>query len=272
MSDSQKSVSNFDTSGYVPDGVLFNRTRANYMVKLKEFEGPLDLLLYLIKNSEVDIYDISISEITSQYLSYMSLLISMDLDNISEFIEMAANLIYIKSKALLPVEVNYEDDGHEALREDLIVKLLEYQKYKIASVTLEEMADDSHYIPRKNSELQLFPIEEDDDSNWKPLSIIDLVGAFADVLNKKSAEPKPSVGIQIETLECSVEDKIEFISELLSDKEYFSYFEIVNENMSKVELVCTFLAVLELVKQGEIMIRQHKIFGDINIVRKQVQV
>lgn len=241
--------------------------KPSYTVKLKEFEGPLDLLLYLIKNSEVNIYDISISEITGQYLSYLTLLISMDLDRISEFIEMAATLIYMKSRALLPVDVEYEEEEEDP-KEELIAKLLEYQKYKIASNVLENLSEESSYIPRKIPEPLLFELNEDDE-NWKPLSIIELVGAFAEVLNRKSAD-KPNSSIEIEKLEFTVEEKMEYVQRLLSDKDHFSYFEVIREDMSKIELVCTFLAILELVKQGEIFIRQHKLFGDINIVQRKM--
>jgi hypothetical protein len=112
--------------------VNFKKNSA-YTVKLKEleFEGPLDLLLFLVKKAEIDINDISISEITSQYLSYLSLLMDMDLDNISEFIEMAATLIYIKSRSLIPVEHDYEEDEQDP-RDELIQRLLEYQKYNAA--------------------------------------------------------------------------------------------------------------------------------------------
>ncbi|OHD39786.1 MAG: hypothetical protein A2015_07210 [Spirochaetes bacterium GWF1_31_7] len=237
------------------------------MVKLKEFEGPLDLLLYLIKNAEVSIYDICISEITKQYLSYMSLLISLDLENVSDFIEMAASLIYIKSKTLLPVESEYDEDDDQTPRDDLIAKLLEYQKYKLASGVLEEMSDESNYIVRKNTEPMLFDMDDEEDENWQPLSIIELVSAFAEVLNKKSKKP---VELEIEKMDFTVEDKIILLQSMLKEKESFNYFDVIHEEMSKTELVCTFLAILELVKLGFMVIRQHKIFGDIHIVRKMM--
>ncbi len=252
---------------YKKDESLFNRDKSSYLVKLKEFEGPLDLLLYLIKNAEVSIYDICISEITKQYLSYMSLLISLDLENVSDFIEMAASLIYIKSKTLLPVESEYDEDDDQTPRDDLIAKLLEYQKYKIASGVLEEMSDESNYIVRKNTEPMLFDMSDDEDENWQPLSIIELVSAFAEVLNKKSKKP---VELEIEKMDFTVEDKIILLQSMLKEKESFNYFDVIHEEMSKTELVCTFLAILELVKLGFMVIRQHKIFGDIHIVRKMM--
>lgn len=268
MVDKDDIMAGYAADGSDRDGFLFTRkTSENYTVRLKEFEGPLDLLLYLIKNSEVNIYDICIREITAQYLSYMSLLITIDLENISEFIEMAATLIYIKSKTLLPVDIEYDEDDEDDPREELISKLLEYQKYKIASGVLEERSGDNNFIPRKNQEPMLFDINDGDTENWKPLSIIELVSAFAEVLNKKSEKPYE---YEIEKLECTVEEKIIHLQKMLRENESFNYFEVVNEDMSKIELVCIFLAILELVKLGNIMIRQHKIFGDIHIVRMKM--
>lgn len=237
---------------------------SKYEVKLKEFEGPLDLLLHLIKNSEINIYDISIAEITHQYLDYLSLLVAMDLDNIADFVEMASTLILIKSKTLLPVEIDYQEDKEDP-REELISKLLEYQKFKIAAGMLEERTDEVNLIPKKNQPV-LFDIDDDEDSNWKPLSIIELVGAFANVLNKSEKIEKK---IEVERLEFTVEEKIDYIFKLLEDNENFNYSEIINENMPRMELVCTFLAILEVVKKGGIYVRQHKVFGDIYIVKRK---
>lgn len=268
MTDDKKySDSSGKYSGYNGEISIFGKEKTGYTVKLKEFEGPLDLLLYLVRNSEVSIYDICISEITGQYLAYMSLLITLDLENVSDFIEMAATLIYIKSKTLLPVDSEFGVEEDESPREDLIAKLLEYQKYKIASGILEERSDDTNFIVRKNSDPILFNVDDDSDENWQPLSIIELVSAFAEVLDKKNKKP---VEYEIERMDFTVEEKIIFLQGMLKEHESFNYFAVVNEDMSKVELVCTFLAILELVKLGYMMIRQHKIFGDIHIVRKNM--
>jgi segregation and condensation protein A len=235
-----------------------------YSVKLPEFEGPLDLLLHLVKTSEVNIYDIPIADITRQYLEYLSLLVEMDLDNISEFVEMAATLVWIKSKSMLPVELEYES-GEEDPRTDLIAKILEYQKYKIAAGLLDERMEESVDFSKKEGELLLFDVDEMDE-NWKPLSVIDLVSAFAKVLNNKTSDGS----YQVTLFEYNVEDKIDLIFSLLAQKESFNYFDLIREDMSKLELICTFLAILELVKQQKIVIKQHVIFGDIHVVRRLV--
>ena len=235
-----------------------------YKVKIKEFEGPLDLLLHLVKNSEINIYEISIAEITGQYLEYMALLVTMDLENIADFIDMASTLILIKSRTLLPVDVKYEEDEEDP-REELIAKLLEYQKFKIAAGVLEERSDEVNIVAKKNEPV-LFDVSEDDESNWKPLSILELVGSFANVLNKNYQVKEKKY--EIEHLEFTVEDKINYIASLLKGRGSFNFFEIIHENMHRMELVCTFLAILETVKKGMISAKQHKIFGDIYIVKR----
>ncbi|MBP7553562.1 MAG: segregation/condensation protein A [Spirochaetes bacterium] len=242
---------------------LFQKTKNSYQVKIKEFEGPLDLLLDLVKTSEINIYDINISDITKQYLDYMELLIEYDLDNMSEFIDMAATLILIKSRSMLPIEVDYEEDEDDP-RAQLIAKLLEYQKYKIAAGLLDSIDDESVLSVRKNDEPMLFDVDEDNESNWRSLTVIDLITAFAKALNTNTEDSS----MEVTLLEFTVEDKIIRIIDKLKYKESFDYFELINEKMSKLEIVCSFLAILELVKKGAIAVKQHKIFGDIHIVKR----
>ena len=242
---------------------LYQKTKNSYQVKIKEFEGPLDLLLDLVKTSEINIYDINISDITKQYLDYMELLIEYDLDNMSEFIDMAATLILIKSRSMLPIEVDYDEDEDDP-RAQLIAKLLEYQKYKIAAGLLDSIDDESVLSIRKNDEPMLFDVDEDNESNWRSLTVIDLITAFAKALNTNTEDSSMKVTL----LEFTVEDKIIRIIDKLKDKESFDYFELINEKMSKLEIVCSFLAILELVKKGAIAVKQHKIFGDIHIVKR----
>lgn len=245
-------------------GNLFSGDQdALYKVKLKEFEGPLDLLIHLVKNSEINIYDISIAQITHQYLSYLELLVSLDLDNISEFIEMAATLIYIKSRTLLPTEVEFDEDAEDP-RDGLIEKLLEYQKYKMAAGMLDERGDQTNIVERQQNK-ELFA-SEDSETEWEQLSIIDLLSAFASVLNKKE---KKVHDYRVRQLEFTVEEKIDFLSDYLLKKKSINYFDVINSRMPKMELICTFLAILELAKRGMIAVRQHKIFGDINIFLRE---
>ena len=235
-----------------------------YQVKIETFQGPLDLLLHLIKTSEIDIYDIPIAEITCKYLEYLSFLVILDLDNISEFIEMATTLILIKSRSMLPLKLEFEEEEVD-LREELISKLLEYQQYKIAAGLLEAKIEESIPFVNKNNDPALFKLEDSEEDNWKQLSVLDLIGTFAEVLNKRE-ESDP--GLEILLYNFTVDEKIQYINNILKEKESFNYFNIIKENMPKLELVCTFLALLELVKKGTIAVRQHIIFGDIHIVRR----
>lgn len=239
-----------------------------YKVKIEAFEGPFDLLLHLIKTAEIDIYDIPIAEITNQYLTYLSFLVALDLDNISEFVEMASTLILIKSRAMLPVKIDYDEEQTDP-REELIAKLLEYQKYKIAAGLLETKVDDSIPMVKKNNDKNLFQTDENKDSNWKQLSVLDLIGAFADVLNKNK---EVDTALEVLLYNFTVDEKIEHITNVLKDKESINYFDLIEPIMPKLELVCTFLALLELVKKGTIFVRQHIIFGDIHIVRRNESV
>lgn len=240
-------------------------TKTNkYQVHVGEFDGPLDLLLQMVKSSEINIYDISISDITAKYLEYLRTLITIDPDNISEFVEMAATLVYIKSKMMMPVEVVYEEDEEDP-REKLIERLLEYQKYKIAAKQFEDADEDIVPIVRRKDDLMLFNVSEDKDSNWKDLSVLDLITAFAQVLNAKSKEEHR---MQIGKMEYSVEDKINVIFARLETADRFNFFEFIDSSMPKQEVICAFLALLELVKQGAISLRQHVIFGDIQIFRR----
>jgi segregation and condensation protein A len=242
-----------------------NNAENDYKVKIDIFEGPLDLLLHLTKTAEIDIYDIPIAKITEQYLSYLSLLVYLDLDNLTDFIDMAATLVVIKSRAMLPVELDYEEDDND-MRSQLISTLLEYQKYKIAAGLLERKSEESVPLVARSNDAILFNINESVDENWKQLTVLDLIGAFAEILNK-SDRKEPEIEVFINKF--TVDDKIKDIRTFLDAKDSFNYFDLVRQNMPKLELVCTFLAVLELVKSGFIIVRQHLIFGDIHIFKKE---
>jgi chromatin segregation and condensation protein Rec8/ScpA/Scc1 (kleisin family) len=160
---------------------------------------------------------------------------------------------------------DYEEDEQDP-RDELIQRLLEYQKYKIASAVLEDCSDENLYIPRKGAGTSLFPIEKRE-KELEALSVLDLMSAFAEVLKKKAAMPRKN-SYEIEKLECTVEEKIVFLRSVLVDRRDCRFFEFVNENMSNVEIACCFLAILELVKQGEAVIQQNALFGDIFVVKK----
>ncbi|MEN2986524.1 MAG: segregation/condensation protein A [Thermodesulfovibrionaceae bacterium] len=218
-------------------------------VSLPVFEGPLDLLLHLIKQNKVDIYDIPIALITKQYLEYLEVIKEFD-EVASEFLVMAATLIYIKSKMLLPQrqsEVMQEDP-----RQQLVNQLIEYQKFKEVSQYLKEKYQIwSQAFPRKNKSEEDFLIDE--------LSIYDLITALKRVLQK----PEPKICLPKETIK--VEDKIKELIKIIKEKGTIIFDEIFKENTSKMEIIVTFIALLELIKIRVAKAFQERPFGKILI-------
>ena len=232
-------------------------------VKLEAFEGPLDLLLHLIEKNKVDIYDIPIVEITEQYLDYVSKMPKDDLDLASEFLVMAATLIDIKSKMLLPKEIDP--------RAELVEKLIEYKMYKYASVELRDMqvyAGKSLYkeptIPEEVSKYQQ-PVDLDQLLEGVDLSKLNEI--FQMVLKRQvdKIDPVRSKFGKIEMEEVSLPDKIDYVANTVRKKKKCSFKQLLEKSKSKVEVIVSFLAVLELIKIGEIEVHQEKTFGDIYI-------
>ena len=234
-----------------------------YKVKLEIFEGPLDLLLYLIKKEELGIQDISISAVTDQYLQYLELMRMLDLDIAGEFLVMAATLMHIKSKMLLPPEETEAEVEEEDPRDELIRKLLEYKKFKEASDKLKgKELEQKEVFSRPNVKQ---PIEDDpnDDQLYFEASIFDLLSAFSKVLKEV---PKNRF-YEVVKDEVTVSEKIHEIFHLLVKRPVLYFLELFNKARSKIEIIATFLALLELIRMKEVVIRQDKVFGDIKIIR-----
>ena len=239
-------------------------------VKLEAFEGPLDLLLHLIEKNKVDIYDIPIVTITEQYLEYVSKMPKDDLDLASEFLVMAATLIDIKSKMLLPKEV--DENGEEIdPRAELVEKLIEYKMYKYAATELRDMqlyAGKSLYkeptIPDDVSKYQQ-PVDLDD--LLKDVDLSKLNDIFQMVLKRQvdKIDPVRSKFGKIEMEEVSLPDKIEYVSTTIKKRKKCSFKQLLEQSKSKVEVIVSFLAILELIKIGEIEVHQDNTFGDIYI-------
>jgi segregation and condensation protein A len=225
--------------------------------KLESFEGPLDLLLFLIKKSEINIYDIPIATITEQYLEYLNYATKIDLENITEFYLMASTLLYIKSRMLLPMEFSLSDDLEDP-RTELVEKLIEYQKYKKLSELIEAKEREAEWsLERKNAQ-PILPFK--DDQLWEQVSVWDLLKTFSSIL---SSFPTERVVDMYE--EVTVNEKITLIYELLDSAGEFMFTDLVIKKGSIMEVICSFLALLELVKSAEILVFQNKVFGDILI-------
>jgi len=225
-------------------------------IKLELFEGPLALLLYLIKKNHLDIYNIPISLVIGQYLEYLELMESLDIDLASEYMVIAATLISIKSKMLLP-KPETEEDSEEDPREELVQKLLEYQKFKEAADYLRNRElDRNRYISR--------PAADCPGEVFFEASIFDLITAFKSALK----EVPKDVFFEIVKDEFTIEEKIHDILHLLVDKERVGLTDVFRRARNKHEIIVSFLAILELIRLNEIIAVQHDLFAEVEIVRR----
>jgi segregation and condensation protein A len=229
--------------------------RDSYRVKLEIFEGPLDLLLYLIKKDEIDIRDIPIAHITEQYLEYLRLMEELDIAVAGDFLVMAATLIYIKSKLLLPAtpKIAGEEDLNEDPRAELVERLLEYQKYKAAAQMLHT---------RGELEAASYARGQLDTDRHNPevaATVLDLLRIFQDMLKRQQSE----LAMEIERDEMTMTEKLAQINQLLDERAEINVRELFARARSKRELILTFLAFLELVKELKISLVQGELFGEI---------
>ncbi len=230
----------------------------NYRVKLDVFEGPLDLLLYLIRKEELDICNVSVAQITDQYLEYIHLMQVLDLEVAGEFILMAATIIHIKSKMLLPEEEVEEEE--EDLEESLVQQLLEYKKYKEAASSLQRMELEQQDIFNR------LPAEVEYDGEGEILldvSLFDLIGALSRVLENLEGEPVEEI-VRDET---TVKEKIGFILDMLLKEKTVKFLNLFKDVRLKTEAVVTFLALLELVKIQKVKIGKAGRLGEIILHR-----
>jgi segregation and condensation protein A len=226
--------------------------------KLGEFEGPLDLLLFLIRKSEVNIYDIPIASITEQYLEYLRYSTRIDLDNITEFYLMAATLLYIKSRMLLPVEISIDEEIEDP-RKELVERLIEYQRFKKLSELIAEKEREVEWIiERQKNQIALpFP---DDGEIWEEISVWDLLRTFSSLIASISSERIIDLYEEV-----SVNEKITLIQEYLETRGEFLFTDLLGKGNSIMEIICSFLAILELIRIRQIVVLQNRLFGDIRI-------
>jgi segregation and condensation protein A len=233
----------------------------SYKVKLDVFEGPLDLLLYLIKKNEIDIYDIPIAAITEQYLEYLELMRMLDLNIAGEFLVIAATLIHIKSKMLLPPdEKELLPEEEEDPREELVRRLVEYKKFKEVAGVLQDLEGQ-----RKKMFTRDIPFEAEPGEVFFEASLFDLITAFTRVLKDIPKE----MFQEIIKDEFTVEQKVHDLLHMLVVTPAISVFELFRNSKNKIEIIATFLAVLELIRLKEIIVVQKKNFSDIEIIRNE---
>jgi len=230
--------------------------------KLNDFEGPLDLLLYLIRKNEVSIFDFPIAKITEQYLDYLRAAEAIDLEDLTEFQVEAAMLLFIKSRTLLPVEM--EDDGEMTdPRQYLVERLIEYQKFKKLTDLMEEKEKEAEWVIERSKLQHNLPFADED--MWEKIDVWSLMRTFAALMRSIPSE-------QILDLyeEVTVNEKITLLSELLENKGECRFTELIIRSSSVMDIVCAFLAILEAVKIRMIIILQHRMFGDI-LIKPQAQ-
>ena len=243
-------------------------------VKLQQFEGPLDLLLHLIDKNKVDIFDIPIVEITNQYMEYLHAMETEDMSVMSEFLVMAATLLDIKARMLLPKEVN-EEGEEEDPRQELVERLLEYKMYKYMSYELRDrQMDAEHMLYREQSlpkEVLQYkpPINLDDilgDLDLEKLNAI-----FQDVMKRSEdrMDPVRSKFGQVEKEEVDLDQTIAYVEKYISRHHKCNFRSLLNKQKSKMRVVITFLTILEMMKTGKIEVEQDEIFGDILITAKE---
>lgn len=235
-----------------------------YTVTINDFEGPIDLLLHLVKENNIDIMELNIESITDQYLNYIKQAEELNLDIASEYLILAAELIEIKSISLLPKKVVLEDDYEEDPREKLIQRLIEYQKYKEVTETFKVLEEErKHFYSKSPSNLKEF--QEQSEMNYGDLSLDILMQAFQKFLERK-AEEKP-LNTKITKKEYSVNVRSKEIKDILRRKKKVEFEELF-EIVTKDYVVVTFLSILSMAKKGELEITQEDNFSKIVISLK----
>ena len=230
---------------------------ASRSFKLSEFEGPLDLLLYMIRKNEINIYDIPIAQITEQYIEYLRYAEIMDLEDLTAFHAMAATLLYIKSRTLLPVEM---EDDIEDPRAELVERLIEYQKYKKLSELMEEKESDNEWVIERRRLQHNLPFADGD--IWEKVDIWDLVRTFSSLTENFPAERIISLFEEV-----SVNEKTTLLLEYLENRGECRFTDLIKHS-GAMDIVCSFLAVLEAAKMRMIVLFQNRLFGDIMIKPK----
>lgn len=232
-----------------------------------QFEGPLDLLWALIRDNKINIYDIPVATITEQFLEYLDYAASFELSDLSDFYSMASRLIYIKSKMMLPVEVQGDDDlDFDDPREELVDTLIEYQKFKKLSALIEEKEDENEWTFERKKIQRILPFDEED--LWQKVDTWDLLEQmqkmFKNLVSQYSDEKILDMYEEI-----SVNEKLTLMSEILEEKSECMFTELITRPGNMLDVICSFMALLEAVKFKLACIYQNRMFGDIKITRYQ---
>jgi segregation and condensation protein A len=248
----------------VPEGMESSLPEDAPRIQLHEFEGPLDLLLYLIRKNRIDIHDIPIAPITRQYMEYLDLMRELNLDVAGEFMMMAATLIHIKSKLLVPLNpteaAGAEEEGEDP-REELVRRLLEFQRYKEAAGVLHQQAQiRAATWTRPDSAVPAF---DDAGEEMLEAGLYDLIGAFKELLERR----RTLIAHEVAGEGKSVEQRMAELLELIREGESLEFLEMFASQDTKADMIATFLALLELIRLKHVKVYQRGLFGPIRVFR-----
>ena len=234
-----------------------------YTIKLNDFEGPLDLLLFFIKRDELDIYDIPIASITKEFLDYMHFLQQFDLEIAGEFLVMAAELMQIKVKMLLPPEQGEEEELDP--RANLVQRLVEYKRFKEMSLQMKNREEEQMKVNYRgyHSADEHVVEEETGEDMIRDVTFFDLIASFKFAIDRM---PKTFVH-EIEKINVTVEEQIAYIEEYFSRRSEATFYDLVKDFSERIRIVVTFLALLEVIRTKKIIVRQLRPFGDLSIMR-----
>lgn len=235
-----------------------------YRVKLDVFEGPFDLLLFLIRKHEVDIYDIPIHDITKQFQEYIELMKILDLNIAGEFIEMVAILMNIKARMLLPKPLGMSDEEYEDPRTELVERLIEYQRFKEAATDMYEFETNQRKLfSRRYFQKIDLPNEDSEETYLGEISLFDLLLAF-----KKALDSMPKVTYhEVKKIDVTIEQQTEYILNKIQSQQMILFSELMKDINEKIIIIVTFLALLEMIKAQRVIVRQSDVFDDIRIKR-----
>lgn len=244
-------------------------------LKLQKFEGPLDLLMHLIEKNKIDIFDIPIVEITNQYMEYLKNMEEEDMSIMSEFLVMAATLLDIKARMLLPKEIDEETGEEEDPRQELVERLLEYKMYKYMSYELRDRQEDAERVLYKETtlpkEVLTYRPPVDLDELLEGFDLNKLYAIFSDVMKRQEQRMDPirSKFGQVEKEEVDLEETVEQVERYISQHKKCSFKKLLQNQKSKMRVIITFLTILEMMKTGKIEVEQDDIFAEILITAKQ---
>ena len=231
-----------------------------YQINLDTFEGPLDLLLYFIKRDELNIYDIPIAKITREYLEYLNMMHTLDLQIAGEFVEMASNLMSIKAKMLLPrFSEASENDDIEDPRNELVQRLLEYQQYKEMGKEMKKLEEENISYFHRNPNLTYVDRNIDAKEILHKISLFDILTAFKNVLDKI---PDESIPHEVQLEDVNIDDQTKYLYTFFIKKSKVNFSTVVKTIKNRVVLIVTFVAILEMIKTQQIRIYQTDLFED----------